>query len=69
MFILRRGRAAKHFLLLSAIGVQSARYFCAILNKFEFSGKNFVKASNIELHENSSIGSRDEACGQIDGHA
>jgi len=44
------------------------RYFCTILNMFGFSRKNFIKASNIELHENASIGSRDEACQQKDGH-
>jgi hypothetical protein len=47
--------------------MQTTRYYCHILMKFEFSQQIFEKSSNIQLHENPSFGSRIVPCGQIDG--
>jgi len=47
--------------------MQTTRYYCHILMKFEFSQQIFEKSSNIKLHENPSFGSRIVPCGQTDG--
>jgi hypothetical protein len=46
--------------------MQSNRYFCRILIKFEFSQQIFEKASNIKFHEYPSSGSRAVLCGRTD---
>jgi hypothetical protein len=46
--------------------MNSAWYFCPILNKFGFSWQIFVKLPNIKFHKNPSSGSRTDACGQMD---
>jgi hypothetical protein len=45
----------------------SARYFCPVLMKLEFSRQIFEKYSNMKFHENPSSGSRVVPCGRADG--
>jgi hypothetical protein len=42
--------------------VSSARYYCQILTKFEFSRQIFETHSNIKFHENQSSGSQVVSC-------
>jgi len=46
--------------------MQSTRYSCQILMKFEFSGRIFEKYSNFECHEHPFSGSRVVTCGRTD---
>jgi hypothetical protein len=48
--------------------MQSTRYPCRILIKFEYPRQIFEKSSNIKFHENPSSGSRVVACGRKDRH-
>jgi hypothetical protein len=45
----------------------SARCFCPILTKFGFSRQILIEVPNIKFHENSSSGSRADACGCTNG--
>jgi hypothetical protein len=46
--------------------MQSIRYFCRILIKFEFSRQIFEKVSNIKVYLNPSSGNRVVPCEQTD---
>jgi hypothetical protein len=48
--------------------MQSSRYSCQILIKFEFSLAVFPKILNMKYHENPTSGSRVVYCGQTDRH-
>ena len=46
--------------------MNSTRYFCQILMRFEFSRQMFEKVPSIKFHQNPSSGSRVVPCGQKD---
>jgi hypothetical protein len=48
--------------------MQSTRYSCQLLMKFEFTQQVFEKSSSIKFHENLSGGSGIIPCGQTDRH-
>ena len=50
-----------------SVFVWSARYFCQILMKLQFSRHIFEKCFNIKFHENPSSGSRGVPCGRQGG--
>jgi hypothetical protein len=47
--------------------MQSARHFCPIVTKFEFSLKVFIKVLKTKIQENPSSGSLTDTCGQTEG--
>ena len=52
---------------LNQVFTQSARNFCPILTKYEFSRKTYGEVPNIKFHGNPFSRSRVYTCGQTDG--
>jgi len=63
-----RKKSARHCHKCTQVCTYSIRYSCQIFTQLEFSRQIFEKQSNIELHENSSSGSRGVPCGRTDRH-